>query len=136
MFRYIQRRIIYFFKQDLYSMLFILIGGKFYLNWMLITNPTSKNFLIRRFWKNNSIFRYSSIKDRYGACFALGGIHLLIGTFFLFIDQGLLPGNVLTNLYPCLVQLYIGIRCHKILKSRQKSNALYKKSFHSIETEV
>ncbi len=41
------------------KLLFTLIGGQFYLDWILITNPTSKNKLIR--------YLYGGMKKFYSA---------------------------------------------------------------------
>lgn len=97
------------------SWLFILCGGKIYLDYILITNPTSRNPLIKKLWgwmKDE----YTAKRDntRYINSYIWGGIHVVLLTVNIIAGSMWSIGNILANVYPIIVQLYIGYRCYRI----------------------
>ena len=109
------------------SWIFILCGGNFYLNWILPTNPQSKNILIRKVWGRVSKEKYmGSTQNRLGMAYSLGLVHVIGALIFFIIslvaghvEMFWHPINVLANLYPILVQLFIGYRCWRIQSRRR-----------------
>ncbi len=103
-------------KPNIIDWIFILSGGHFYMNWILPTNQQSKNKLIKRLWGGKGWY---NAHDRYKYVFIYSAIHLpfaimnAIGGYFWH------PLNILINLYPLLVQLYIGHRCWKIIQHKK-----------------
>ena len=93
------------------SYIFVLCGGNFYMNYILPTNPQSRNKLIRKLWggyafKDPAVRYYFAYV--YGTIHLIGlGINMVFGTFW-----GV--SNILINLYPVIVQLYVGYRCWRI----------------------
>lgn len=103
------------------DLLFIICGGKFYLDYILPTNSQSKNPIVRIF---SSLLEYDTdYKTRYISCYVFGGIHIvgLIAYFYMNISIIL---NILINIYPIVVQLYIGYRIVKIMKHKRKIKKL------------
>lgn len=101
-------------NMDWVKLVFIACGGQFYLDWVLPTNWSSKNKVIKWLWRNDQGFR--SIGHRLDMCATFGWIHLP----FLFISLPAPVGSVLFwfnifgNLYPSIVQLYIGYRLVRV----------------------
>jgi hypothetical protein len=100
---------------------FIISGAKFYFDWILLTNPVSKNSIIR--------FLMSPIKDCYSAinyksrlnlAIILFTIHFLFAIFSFFMDFKFFL-NILVNIYPCIVNFYIGYRCYIIKKFKKNT---------------
>lgn len=86
------------------------------MDWMLITNPDSKNTLIRKMWGNYSWKVIANYKDRYESCYTLAAIHI-IGMFIAECTNDFVSfWNILVNVYPVLIQVYIGIRLHRVCK--------------------
>lgn len=98
--------------------IFILCGGHFYLNYILITNNKSKNPLIKFLWKRfkNNYTPKSRLKFAYTA----GLIHVGFAIGHIYTKSFFSLGNFLVNIYPIIVQLYMGYRCYRILKLRKK----------------
>lgn len=95
--------------------LFLFSGANFYMNWILPTNPQSKNKLIKWMWGG---FKYSDPTIRLYMAFVYAGIHI----FFLFISNNFWTvGNILVNVYPVIVQIYIGFRCYRIIKFKENN---------------
>lgn len=131
------------FDLKILDLIFILIGGKFYMDYLLITNPKSKNILIRKLLKfirmENGIDAYD-YRSRYSQCISLGIIHIIAtiiclityyqpNNFYSYLvisKPDFIIHNLLTNVYPIIVQFYIGYRLHKILKYKNSNN--YEKS--------
>lgn len=113
--------------------LFVLCGGKFYLDYILLSNPTSKNPLINLLYgkwgqkKHKYNFKY---KERLEDSFWFGIVHLggliVFTPTLLSVPTSLFWMNItlqiLGNLFPFLVQVYIGIRCYRIIKIRKLNN--------------
>jgi hypothetical protein len=104
--------------------LFVLCGGKFYLDWLLITNPTSKNPIFRFLWGKNIHIWMWEYKRRMSFCFIFGGIHIFYNIISIPPNQFFTISNILVNVYPIIVQLYIYYRCHIIIKTRSKSQQI------------
>lgn len=104
---------------------FILCGGKLYFDWILPTNPTSKNPLWKLLWalavvSDNKIINPSV---RLIAAFIYAAIHFVFFWIYL-LSHSHWWLNVLINVYPVIVQAYIGLRCWRILKKRSKTGNL------------
>lgn len=95
------------------------IGAKFYFDWILPTNWSSKNPLFRVLWlyywrkpmrilpNNRLIFAY---------------VYISIHTIFLSISIFTLTfglSDVIVNIYPIIVNLYIGYRCKILINYRR-----------------
>jgi len=97
-------------------LVFLLCGGKFYLNWILVTNPTSKNPLIKLLygWMKSS-YSAKDFRNRYGFAWFFGIIHMVIAILMFIDGRGFTITNLLVNIYPIVVQLYIGFRCWRVM---------------------
>lgn len=99
--------------------LFVAVGGNFYLNWLLVTNPTSKNPLIKWCWGVMCCNSTWNVRDRYIDAYVYGVIHI-IGCVFMIYSGGFWTiCNFVINVYPILVQLYIGFRCYRIMQYKK-----------------
>lgn len=105
---------------NVWSWFFILCGGLFYMNWILLTNPTSKNPLIRLIYRWNKKgycgFHY---ENRLKMCYVYGGIHLVETIIMASMGGVFSLTNILLNIYPIIVQLWIGWRCWRIKNLRR-----------------
>lgn len=105
-----------------YDILFILCGGKLYLDYILLTNEKSKNPLIKILFPklNDWNWRY---KSRLKFAYTAGTAHVLFAIFMFTIglEFSVIIINILVNIYPIIVQLYIGVRCWKIIQGRKKN---------------
>jgi len=117
------KRIKYYLKNDLIKLLFILCGGKFYLDYILITNPTSKNILIKYIYGYfKDVFTAFKYEQRYYFAYIFITIHLIfcilnfMGGFVFSIT------NILVNIYPIIVNSYIGYKCYKVKKFKEYEN--------------
>lgn len=109
----------YFFKLDVLSKFFILCGGRLYMNWILPTNPASKNPLIRKvFGWNKEAYCGFNYKTRLKFSYIYGIIHLIGAIALFLLGKFFSLENILVNLYPIIVQIYIGTRCWNIKKLR------------------
>jgi hypothetical protein len=97
---------------------FFATGGKIYMDWLLITNSSSKNPLIK--WVTTflrldySINKRWKLKTRYVGTYILSGLHIV--GFILFVHNNIsIVENILINVYPVWVQVYIGDRCKRIM---------------------
>lgn len=99
-------------------LVFILSGAKLYFNWILPTNPASKNPIIKKIWgkQNYTMCKY---KSRLTNSYFSGVGHMAGVIVYIFIDMPLWT-NILINIYPVIIQIYIGFRCFKIIQSRKK----------------
>jgi hypothetical protein len=108
------------------SWLFILSGGKLYLDYILITNPISKNPLIKFIYGwSREVYSAKNYKRRYITAYAYSGIHIVCLNINLITGNMWTLSNILVNLYPILVNIYIGYRCWRI----KAYNGFNKKSF-------
>ena len=107
-------------RQGIINNIFILCGGKFYLDYLLLTNPTSKNPIIKLLfgWLKKS-YVAKDYEGRYSLAIILIVVHLIFFTVFLIADKRVSFSNTLVNLYPIIVQLYIGYRCWILKKNKQ-----------------
>ena len=101
--------------------LFIICGGKFYLDYLLPTNPTSKFIVWRKFMELCKL-KYDVIRltnHRYHMAYGLGVIH--ITSCVMAYNNGSMWSiiNILVNIYPIIVQIYIGIRCYKVIQLKK-----------------
>ena len=98
---------------------FILCGGQLYMNWVLITNPTSKNPLIKFIYGwNKKAYCGFNYKNRLQLACLLGSIHIIGAIIMAFCGGFLSITNILVNIYPIIVQFYIGWRCWRIKNLR------------------
>lgn len=107
--------------------LFVLSGGQFYLNWILPTNPSSKNPLINLIYGGRQHCWYGDYKVRLKACFMYGIIHIIGAILYFFINEFWTICNLAINIYPIIVQVYIGIRCYRIIILKKDMKILYAK---------
>ncbi len=107
------------FINDVIYILFVMVGGKFYLDWLLITNPKSKNPPIKWLWF--AIFGDSlyTPRSRYIGAYLYGGIHLIFCICMIVCGGFWTVANFLVNVYPILVQIYIGFRCYRIIQYKK-----------------
>lgn len=112
-------------QSDVLRWFFILCGGQLYLNWILLTNPTSKNPLIRAIYgwnkKGYCGFHYET---RLIMAYAYGASHLFLAILMAFAGGFFSLSNILVNIYPIIVQIYIGARCWRIKKLAQNVSQL------------
>lgn len=108
-------------KQRFLRMLFLVIGGKFYMDYILILNANSKVKTWRDFCKFLNVtygIRNNKFRDR----LILGIVLSIMSLFFLYMGLKDHPSitlmQILANIYPIIVQIYVGLRCHWILKAR------------------
>lgn len=94
---------------------FVLCGGKFYLDYILIINPTSRNPIIKLLygWMRKD-YTASNYTNRYYLSLVLGTVHLIGFIWYSIIGSIWSIENVLINTYPIIVQAYIGYRCYRI----------------------
>jgi hypothetical protein len=98
--------------------IFILCGGQFYFDWLLITNYSSKNRVIKWLWRGHP--GMVSIDKRLKWCAINGWIHMF-GVFFGFgcgPERFAFWFSFFANVYPSIVQLYVGYRCLKVKAGR------------------
>ena len=104
--------------------MFIICGGKAYMDYVLPTNPASKNKAIR--WIARRLKVPFSIDDRMKFACITGNAHLYIGMIGWYsTNKWTLLVNLLFNIYPCIVQLYVGYRCLKVKSIRYKHKIMY-----------
>jgi len=97
---------------------FILSGAKFYMDYLLITNPASKNIFIQFFYrKAKNEYTAYNYKARYNLAINLGIIHFLWMLLLFAIDTYFIV-NLLINIYPLIVQIWVGYRCWIIKKTK------------------
>lgn len=99
---------------------FCLLGGSIYMNWFLPTNWRSKNPLFKLFYFRKKQIGFIDYKERLQMAKTCFIIHLVLGIIYFLIKSPLWL-NLWINLYPMLVQLYIGYRCWVIVKKRSVS---------------
>jgi len=103
------------------NFLFVLTGAKFYMDWLLITNPVSKNplwrFIMSPMKKTYSATDY---KSRYTGCYMFIIIHIIMGLVYLYTGGPFIT-NLLVNIYPIVVNTYLAIRLRKIIVEKGKN---------------
>ena len=104
-------------KYTLVDWLFVLCGGKFFFDWILPTNPSSKNILWFMF-KYGPKMQGDVCTSRIEICYILIIIHIGFAVLFTFLNGFFTIGNILVNIYPIIVQLYIYYRCKTIKNFR------------------
>jgi len=95
--------------------LFVLCGGKLYLDYILITNPTSRNPIIKLLygWMRKA-YTASNYTNRYYQALVLGTVHLIGFIWYSITGNMVSVGNILVNVYPIIVQAYVGYRCWRV----------------------
>lgn len=102
------------------NILFIVSGAKFYMDYILLSNPVSKNPLIHiLFGWSKSIYSAFDYRSRHKSSMSLFIIHLTL-CFIMFILKRDLLLNALVNIYPMIVQVYVGYRLHIIIKFKNE----------------
>lgn len=106
-----------YYEGDIYKKIFLFSGTLFYLDWLLITNPKSYNSLINYIYgnltKSYSAFNY---KNRYKLSYILMLIHFIL--FFVYIKSNII-GNILINVYPLFVQLFLFFKLRIIINHKK-----------------
>ncbi len=114
-------------KRGVVDWLFLLIGAKFFLDWILPTNPQSKNIIIRYCWgnaKNPQNYNFGGYKIRFYMTFVYSTIHISF-CYFSYISGNLWTiGNILVNIYPIIIQFYIGYRILLVMIHKRKFRKL------------
>ena len=66
-------------------------------------------------------FAYTAknVTNRYYCAILWGSIHIIMGTLMFIDGRGFTIGNLLVNIYPIIVQVYIGVRCWRIKNLRR-----------------
>jgi hypothetical protein len=112
-------------KYKILNFLFVITLGKFFFQWLLPSNPQSHNPVwtsLCRIIKLDYSIKFGSIEDRVKGSLAIFAVHLIIATaFFILEDMRISLGNVLGNLYPMWIQVYVGLRCYWAIKTREKN---------------
>ncbi len=90
-------------SQSVLDWIFIVCGGKFYLDWILPTNPVSRNPVIRFLW-GWLAYPYSAVnyKSRYNSAIIVAIIHTVGAVAYFKTDVDIIP-NLLVNIYPIIV---------------------------------
>lgn len=100
---------------------FILSGAKLYLDWLLITNPASKNPVIKFFWGWAELsYTAWTPTNRLQLAWVAGWLHFCFASMEIIGSGRVSITNILVNIYPVFVQIYIGYRCHKVIKRKSK----------------
>jgi len=100
------------------DIIFILIGGKFYMDWLLPTNPSSKNILWRFIMKPlKEGYTATKYERRFSSCYVLITVHTI--GFIIMIFSSSILSNILINVYPIIVNSYILIRLYKVIKHKK-----------------
>lgn len=105
-----------------YYFFFTLIGGRIYLKWLLPTNPATNNPLFKLFYPKSirRIYLRDGFDVRLAGCFVFGILHIIMGIWYTISDSSFFTmQNILGNVYPILVQIYVGLRCKQVLDKRQ-----------------
>ena len=109
--------------------IFFITLGRLYLDWILITNPKSHNPLIKLIfgWAAHGYTAWN-YKVRYKFALAAGIMHFVFAIGMLILDNfhiGII--NLLFNIYPVWVQLYVGYRLSAVIrhKNSQKNKLFF-----------
>jgi len=118
-------------KYTIIDLIFILIGGKFFMDWLLPTNNSSKNII----WKTlvsiiKNSYSAKDYKTRYKSCFGFISVHIVCFIWFLFTSDMLT--NILCNIYPIIVNIYIALRLKKVLNHKKNIEICIKAHINSI----
>jgi hypothetical protein len=109
------------FSRKIIAILYLVSGTKFYFEWLLITNPVSKNPAIKLFWGwAKESYTAKDPSTRLRLAWGLGLVHMWLGVGFAAIDGGIELTNLLVNFYPIFVQIYIGYRCWSVIIRKKK----------------
>ena len=98
---------------------FTYTGARFYMDWLLPTNPKSYNPIICRWargkhWTFRTLQSVHSGRDarkRLYMAYFWALLHLMLGIAMQLFVPHLWLLNLYANVYPIIVQLYIGYRC-------------------------
>lgn len=102
--------------------LFIATGTEFYMDWVLPTNPSSHNPFIRIFLIFlKPAYNFHQYRIRLGVAIAAFSMHSFFCILMLINPQTLfsLVSNLFVNIYPMMIQLYIGYRCICVIKEKK-----------------
>lgn len=104
-----------YFINRIINWIFVFSGTNFYMNWILPTNPQSKNPVIKFCWFG---FKFKNAKNRFYCgiiylCIHISGAIISYNTKIMWTIE-----NIFINLYPIIIQLYIGYKCIKIMKGQ------------------
>lgn len=105
-------------RYNIIDIIFILIGGKLYMDWILPTNPTSKNILFRFMRPFKPGYSANKYNNRYKQSITFITIHLIAAICY-FLTPCSLISNILINFYPIIVNSYILIRLQKVINHKK-----------------
>ena len=88
------------------------------MQWLLLTNPRSKLSVIRWLWRNPPRVNVCDYKSRYQFALITGGAHLCFAIFHALFGGFFSLWNIAVNIYPVIIQLYMGRRCWILKKKR------------------
>jgi hypothetical protein len=97
---------------------FKLVGAKFYMDWLLITNPISKNPIIKLVW-GWAKFAYTAkdYNNRLRLAIILFTVHFIMFILDIFLDRSYnIIWEILYNIYPMIIQIYVGYRCWCVIQ--------------------
>jgi hypothetical protein len=98
---------------------FVWTGTRFYMDWLLPTNPKSKNILVKTWARTNhwtfgllqSVHSGKNARKRFRRAYFFGVLHVVAGVAMQVYIPHLWLLNVYGNVYPVFVQAYVGYRC-------------------------
>lgn len=100
---------------------FVWSGAKFFMDWILPTNWSSKNPIFRvlwlYYWRPKGLI---SPKFRLVFAYVYGLIHIT-GLFTSVFITYFSWSDVFVNIYPIIVNVYIGYRCQTVIRWRRVS---------------
>jgi hypothetical protein len=110
--------------KNLIKWLFILSGAKLYMDWILPTNPSSKNPLIKFIygWAKEAFVPFY-IKNRIIQGLILMSGHTLFYLWYVLTNTSII-NNLLFNVYPIIVQLYVISRLYPIMLNKRLYNKI------------
>ncbi len=105
--------------------LFKITGAKFYMDWLLITNPISKNPIIKFLWGwMKSVYTANNYKYRFRLSIILFSVHFVMFIFAFFDNNYNFMWEIIYNIYPMIIQIYVGYRCWCVIKWKKYKNML------------
>ena len=106
-------------KNKIIHVFFIWSGAKFFMDWILPSNDSSKNPIFRVLWLY--YWRHKkpiSPQNRLNAAYIYASIHIL-GLFASIMLNKFGWADIFVNIYPIVINAYIGCRCKAIILWRR-----------------
>jgi len=99
------------------KIIMMLSGCTLYMDWVLPTNPRSKNPVIRKLMGRGKS-SYLNCKDRLLFVVVYLTIHITFGVSFYLSGSHI--ENIFLNIYPSMIQLWIGYRICVVLRHKHR----------------